>query len=347
MDLDFIIIGQGLSGSILSYKLLQRGYKVKIFDDGNNHASSVAAGLFNPITGKRWVKTWLAEEIFKVIPQFYLRLQQHYKQEFYFPKSLYRPFNTLREQNEWAIKSHKELSLLFVKEMFTVPIIPEIINNPFGGIMIKDAGYINVPNLLKVMKSDFKEHNILVPELFEYQKMIIRDDKIYYKDLSSARIIFCTGISSASAGYFSELPFNAVKGEILTVEMGIEINFIVSRGIFIIPEQKNLYKVGATYDRENINVEITGSGKNYLVARLKKIINSDVTVIDQVAGIRPATRDRRPFIGMHPKFKNVGIFNGFGSKGVSLIPYLSDQFIAHLESGVKLDPEINIMRYFN
>ncbi|MCY7359141.1 MAG: FAD-dependent oxidoreductase, partial [Rudanella sp.] len=51
-----------------------------------------------------------------------------------------------------------------------------------------------------------------------------------------------------------------------------------------------------------------------------------------------------PFIGIHPQHPSVGIFGGFGSKGVSLSPYLAHQFARHLLEGKDLDNEVNIQR---
>ena len=51
---DFLIVGQGLAGSILALNLQQRGKSVLVID--NEHygsASQVAAGLINPVNGHR------------------------------------------------------------------------------------------------------------------------------------------------------------------------------------------------------------------------------------------------------------------------------------------------------
>ena len=40
--------------------------------------------------------------------------------------------------------------------------------------------------------------------------------------------------------------------------------------------------------------------------KLKAILDVNFKTIDHFAGIRPATKDRRPFIGTHPEFENIG-----------------------------------------
>ena len=56
---DFIIIGQGIAGSVLSWYLLERNLKFLVVNDPKKNSSSTAAlGVYNPITGKKFVETW-------------------------------------------------------------------------------------------------------------------------------------------------------------------------------------------------------------------------------------------------------------------------------------------------
>lgn len=48
---------------------------------------------------------------------------------------------------------------------------------------------------------------------------------------------------------------------------------------------------------------------------------------------------------MRSGIPNVGIFNGLGTKGVMLSPYLSRHFVNHLLKKEKLMAEIDIAQY--
>lgn len=66
MNVDYLIIGQGICGSFLSRYLLEAGCDVLVIDkERPNTASRVASGIINPVTGRRLVKTW---EIDKFMP---------------------------------------------------------------------------------------------------------------------------------------------------------------------------------------------------------------------------------------------------------------------------------------
>ena len=68
MDVDFIIVGQGIAGTVLADHLMAVGKNVLVFDEPSlSNSSRVAGGLYNPITGRKMVKTWLADELFENI----------------------------------------------------------------------------------------------------------------------------------------------------------------------------------------------------------------------------------------------------------------------------------------
>ena len=58
-DTDLLIVGQGLAGTCLAWRLWDRGVKFTIADQGGKSASSmVAAGMMSPVTGRAMNPTW-------------------------------------------------------------------------------------------------------------------------------------------------------------------------------------------------------------------------------------------------------------------------------------------------
>src|SRR4029078_9025111 len=63
-ETEVIIIGQGLSGTWLSWWLSRAGISFLVIDKPERGGASLkSAGLINPVTGRRWVKTWRIEEL--------------------------------------------------------------------------------------------------------------------------------------------------------------------------------------------------------------------------------------------------------------------------------------------
>ena len=70
---------------------------------------------------------------------------------------------------------------------------------------------------------------------------------------------------------------------------------MLKSSLFIIPLGNDFYKIGATYDRDDVSVQVTTQARDELVLKLKEIITCDFEVVDQVAGIRPTTKRQKAF----------------------------------------------------
>ena len=60
----YLIIGQGISGTFLSYYLQKEKKSFLVIDNNyNNSPSKIAAGIINPVTGRRLVTVWMVDEV--------------------------------------------------------------------------------------------------------------------------------------------------------------------------------------------------------------------------------------------------------------------------------------------
>lgn len=60
MKVDFIIVGKGLAGTLLAHELIKMNKSIIVYDDPNlPGASSVAAGVINPVVFRRMTKSWM------------------------------------------------------------------------------------------------------------------------------------------------------------------------------------------------------------------------------------------------------------------------------------------------
>ncbi|MGK7392997.1 MAG: NAD(P)/FAD-dependent oxidoreductase [Candidatus Cyclobacteriaceae bacterium M3_2C_046] len=345
MQVDYLIVGQGLAGSFLSLQLIERHQKVMVINQTREDSASwVAAGIFNPVTGKRQVLTWKAGQLFPYLVSYYRKLEQMFDHKLVHFVPLYRPFVTVQEQNDWMGRSSEATYQPFIKQLSLSPLPGNFLKDNYGGVELHPSGYVDIRTLLIKTKNYLNKRSSYLEEKFDENSLSLYEDSVEYKGIKAKKIIFCQGAKAVTNRFFEWLPFRPVKGEILTISSPVEINNIISRDIFILPVEKGTYKVGATYETMQIDSHITSLAKKMLVQKLEKVIDMDYQVIDQKAGIRPATRDRRPFIGLHPDYKPLGIFNGLGTKGVSLGPYMANQFTDFLIYGKKIDQEADIVR---
>lgn len=345
MEIDFLIIGQGLAGTTLGYLLQKEGYQVLIFDTPDqNQSSRIAAGLYNPVTGRKMVKTWMGEVIFPQIEPFYRELEELTGKKFLNSEKIYRPFLSIEEQNEWMGHSSDPEIQRFVESIFTESQYKEL-KDPFGGVLLKMAGWLNINELLEGMAGFFGDR--LVLESFQEEMLNKKSNGWEYKGIQSKSLIYCNGLGAMQSRFFNFLPFAPVKGEILEVKQEFYPDYIVNRGVFRVPLENSTFRVGSTYTWHDLDLGPTESAKKELLEKLEELVKVEVSeVISHKHGIRPATKDRKPFLGKHPADQSVYIFNGFGAKGVSLVPYFSlmmRDFILHSKPLLK---EVDISRYF-
>ncbi len=349
MEADYLIIGQGLAGTCLAHQFLQKGKSVKIIQNQDLPSSSkVAGGMFNPVTGKRLARTWLLEETYDYLHTFYQDLEISLNTKILHKIPLFRPYKNENQKNQFikAIVSKDLESILQdipVSESKT-----RTIKAPLGGILTSKSGRLDVPLFLEKSAEYFNKKQIIHFENFDHTELSIKKEYIEYKSVKYKNIIFCEGYHVKDNPLFNWLPFNPVKGETLDVTLTHEVNIteIINQGAWLMPLGDNKYKMGSTYDWDNLNFEITEKAKDEILEKSKNFLIPEPTIIAQSAGVRPAVEDRRPILGKHPKHSNIIIFNGLGTKGVSLAPYFSKQLAEYLINGKEINPESTIDRFY-
>ncbi|GAB3649559.1 glycine oxidase ThiO [Echinicola sediminis] len=347
MEVDFLLIGQGIAGTVLSYRLIKAGKSVCVLDlPAQNNSSRVAAGLFNPITGRKMVKTWNADRLFPEILPLYNELEALIGKQLVYSKPIYRPFNSIEEQNEWMGKSIDEGLQPYLKEVRMHSLYKEV-NDPFGGIMLQNSGYVDINTLLNGYTLWLKGQEMLREDAFAETALRKAGAFWEYKDIKAGALVYCNGLGAMKSPFFDWLPFAPVKGEILEMEDEFTPEEIINRGVFRITMPDNTIRVGSTYSWHDLDTGPTERAKQEIFERLDKIVPSQQKkVISHRTGIRPATKDRKPILGKHPKDDSVYIFNGFGAKGVSLVPYYSNIMFDLLMGKDEPEKDVNISRFF-
>lgn len=346
-NVDFLIIGQGLAGSAVAMRALNRGYRIQVLDEPlENRSSQVAAGLFNPITGRKMVKTWLADEIFPALHEFYPQVEQLTGERFFYPTPVYRPFVSIEEQNEWMGKSSDKSHRSYIGQLATSHAFGDQVNDDFGGITVKQSGYLDTRSYLASVRRFLLERAAFEQCTFDAVKLEIGLDGVRYENLKAKKIIFCQGVANSSNPWFKAVPVKALKGEFLTVQSEWKNDVILNRGVYMVPGPNQVeWRVGATYNRNDHEPGITAWARNELTLKLMDLIRIPYDITGQQWGLRPTTPDRRPILGVHPNHKSLIIFNGLGTKGVSLAPYFSEVLFRWLENRGPLNLEAEVTRF--
>jgi glycine oxidase len=338
--INFLIVGQGIAGTTLAHKLYENGKYVHLIDNKHQSSSSlIAGGVTHPMSFKRIILSWKADSLIPTAKAYYDAFEVTFKTKVFHELEMSRVFSSIEEQNNWQgrtadspmkdIIGDEELGLGF----------------PFGSGKVKMAGRLDVALYLSRSNEFFKEEKIISEEQFDYNQLTYSETGVEYKGIVAENIIFCEGFKINQNPYFNYIPLSPTKGEVLIIKTKDLPDCILSQGCFVMPIGNDKYVLGATYDRDNINQETTKLGKEQLIEKLKAIGNFDFEIIEHRAGVRPTTHDRRPILGTHPKYSNMHIFNGLGSKGVMLAPHFAGELIEYIIKGVQLNEEVRVSRY--
>jgi glycine oxidase len=333
---------------MLAQNLIANGQNVRIIDNHNEGASSkIAAGVINPITGRRIVKSWRIDELLPMAIETYKAIENQYDIHIFNDYNIVRTFKNAADENEWLLRSQWVEYKPFCVEKTGPSVFGDKIKPFYGYGEIQKTAQIDLPFLIDFFQKKWINEGILSHELIDYDVLILNKGSVIYKDFEASKIIFCEGARGTKNAYFDWLPFNIDKGELLIVRIP-NANFkkIFKNNISIVPlREKDLYWVGATNEWNSPDDLPSEAKKQLIINELHDILTIPFEVIEHKAAFRPTVKDRRPFIGFHPKFPQLGIFNGFGTKGASLIPFWSNHFVEVLLEEVVLDKEVDINRF--
>jgi glycine/D-amino acid oxidase-like deaminating enzyme len=206
---------------------------------------------------------------------------------------------------------------------------------------------VAVGEMLAALTADGLEHGWLRHETFAWSELVIGPAGVTYAGVVQARqLICCEGAAVVRNPYFNWLPITANQGEVLDVACpGLSSDQVINKGGYVVPLGNGHFRVGATYRWAPLPVGITEEARVELSQRFAEMSDQPFQVLAQRAGFRPASRDRKPVLGVHPAWPVLSIFNGFGSKGVMLAPRLAAHFASVLEGTEAIWPEINISRH--
>jgi glycine/D-amino acid oxidase-like deaminating enzyme len=362
MQTDVLIIGQGICGTFLSRELERAGLSYMVIDEERPSAASrAAAGLINPVTGRRIVKTWMIDELlpfaraayggeggadgeggsfiravsvvdFFPTAQMRLAFLDRYAED-----SQYLRLPT--DEHSWDPYFHYEL----------------------GYGCIEPCYLVDIQRLLGVERKKMVERGMLRAERFIVEELEVGDRFVRYRDVEARWAIYCDGIGSSQNANFSRLPFAPNKGEALIIEApelvgaaetasvlagAAETGSVVfKKGMSIVPWKEGLYWVGSSYEWSFDDPGPTAAFRERTEAVLREWLRLPFRTVEHFASVRPATLERRPFVGLHPLYPAVGILNGMGTKGCSLAPYFARQLVDLLVSGVPIRADADILRF--
>lgn len=335
---DFLIIGQGIAGSVLGRMLEKEGRSFLVVDGKQTpSASRVAAGVWNPIAVKRFSKTWMADKTIPAAKAYFIGEESFFHSRFFFENQLLKLLSNKAEHTQMTRRWEEMVP--FVQKDDSFEAAPGV-EAPNGILRVKTAGYVDVPGFLDYIRDHWIKTGKFLESHFMHSDLLKIDGHWVWKDQSFQNVVFCEGISGLQNPWMKHMNLENTKGQVLEVRIPeLDTPHILNKHIFVLPQGDSVFRIGATNEWVFEDLQPTDAGKNELLEKLEKIIpGKEVKIIRQDAGCRPTTTDRRPLMGALSE-PGLFVFNGLGSRGVLLVPYLADCMCRFLLGDAEAIPE--------
>jgi glycine/D-amino acid oxidase-like deaminating enzyme len=344
---DYLLVGQGIAGTMLSWFLQQAGKTVMLIDSGkSNSASRVAAGIINPVSGRRFEPAWMYDTIYPFAKTTYAQVAALLGTPIFKERDIWMVFPSAQMQQAFKAKTAGAHPSPYTED----PPIDRFagqLQQPHGAAVVKGAT-VQLRALLPAYRSYLLATGSLLEQQLDPRFLEITETGVIYDGLAADKVIFCDGVATTANPWFEKLTFLPNKGEVLLVKIpGLVTDNIIKKGITLVPqEEPEVFWAGSSFVWDYTDDHPTVQQRLKLEDSLDQLLNMPYQVLDQMSAVRPSGNDRRPMIGLHPVQRAIGIFNGLGTKGCSLAPFMAHHFVQHLVHQTPLLPEIDIQRYF-
>lgn len=344
MRADFLIVGQGLAGTMLAWEFERAGMAFEIADAGHASSASVmAAGIVNPVTGQRLVPTWRFAEWLPLARATYGELAAELGGggQTYLWREL-RIARRFADERERRIFSDK-----WSRGVLRPHVTPSLGDGgEITGCVVEGAARVDLPALLTQARARWRA----LGRLRETALLDLRAEAMRY-DL----VIDCRGLAGArlaTAGEVPEafgfVPWEFSKGEILRLAVeDLNPGVILHSGHWLLSVAPGEAWIGATHEPGVIDTQPTAVARAQLEASARRLLGDrPFRVIGHTAGVRVNLPDKHPVAGRHPDpALRLGLINGLGAKGVLTAPALARQWVNHLTEGVPFDAEVAVGRF--
>lgn len=337
MEVDYIIIGQGLAGSALAMALINKGASVVVVDrEDHNSASRVAAGLITTVAGKGMNLSWRQADYLPEAISYYRELERGSGKKFFHALESLRLFDSEKQRDKFSNKRGELRG-------WTGSVDESEIskwNAEHGGFLMRGGGWLDTQIYLQVVREILADRYRVAS--FSEQDLSTDGVKASWMDLTAKGIILCQGVKAFSeAGAFSYLKHRSAKGEILTVKIPkSDQSRVINRNGWLIPMGNERWRAGATYEWNDMAGMVTQAGRVEIEGKIRDLTDLPFQILEHHAGVRPIMRKSQPYIGRHPDYLNIYFFNGLGSKGVTTAPSVAAHYADHLVTGSSIDVDL-------
>lgn len=348
MGKPILIVGQGIAGTHFAFLLEKNKIPFKLIDKGlDQGASQEAAGIINPVTGRRYVKSWRFDEIQKSVHDAYSYIGESLSQNYLHPKVVYRYLNSAKEENDWMARMSQEgysqfLRMATKKEQ---ELLEQNFRRPTRLGVIEHVFQLDVLAFLNSAREKFIQDGNFIEEDFDDKLVQAFEAGVHYKHQEYSAAVFCRGLAEPLIKKYYPHAFVPAKGELFRIKGDFKLEHALVKDRLILAHLRDdVYWYGATYEWHSTDSLASEPKNKELKDELARFATGSYEIEEHRAAIRPTVKDHRPIIGKSV-YPNIYILNGMGTKGASLAPYCSEILLSHIQTNEAIDPSLEIKRF--
>lgn len=325
---EILIVGQGVAGTCLAWECERAGIPFAVAAGGQGSrpaASRVAAGIINPVSGRRLVKGWRIDAALSAARAVYREIEVAMGVSVWREMRVRRIFQDERERRTGAEKYGRgELA-------------PYTVATDAEGLWIEGGARVDLPALLAAARVHWTQQGRWREETVNLAEAVARHELV----------IDCRGVAGAVDPLWAAVPWEFSKGETLKLAVGeLPPDVIRNSGHWLLPVTSGVAWCGATHAPGELDAAPTDAARATLTTSAIRLLGGEsFNVVGHTAGVRVNLRDKLPVAGRHPSVARLGLVNALGSKGALLAPMLARQWINHLTEGVPFDPAVDVARF--
>ena len=366
------IIGSGVCGLGIGWRLSQLGYRVDVFESEKigKGATWAAAGMLaagvecEPGEEKLLELTTKSQRMW---PNFLKDIEKstninpHYRDE----GTLVIAFNNdelskLRFNYKFQSRLGIELEWLDKEEVRTLE--PHLNSKTLDAVFSKNDHQVDNRFLLLALADAFKNSGGRIHEKHKVKsikiekervKGIVIDSEFHKADI----VLLAAGAHSSSIDGLPDSiipPVRPVKGQMLALQMDINRplikHLIWTTNSYLVPRNDGRLIIGATIEESGFNSDITAGALYSLLESAWRTLPTieELPVVETWCGFRPTSRDDAPILGP-TEIEGLVLATGHHRNGILLAPLTADTISEYISTG-NIPPEIedyNIDRFLN
>ncbi len=344
---DAAIIGGGVIGCSIAWRLAQAGMRVAVIERGEigREASWAAGGMLAPLAeadkADSFFELAVASRAMYVDFADELREASGVDIEYRTEGTLYLALNDEDEaelEHRWQWQHEAGLNIKKLNADCVLKLEPLLNPKLRWALKFPDDHQVNSRQLVMALEAALVKSKVDIFSHTEVEKILQAGNQISgvatsHGEIKSKTVIIAAGSWSGLLNSKITLHVEPVRGQMIALEMAeTKLNHVVysSRG-YLIPRLSGIVIAGATTEKVGFDKSNTAGGIGSIVEKAVEIAPqaNALKIHEMWAGLRPGSSDELPILGADPKLKGLVYATGHYRNGVLLTP-ITAQAISQL-----------------